>query len=343
MLDFTQFAVPVNIAAFAAGAAAIAIAGVRLAGVADALADRTGLGEALAGAIFLGASTSLPGIVTSVTAAWNGHPELAASNAVGGIAVQTAFLAIADITYKKANLEHAAASTPNVMQAAVLVSILAIPLLAASTHNVSVWGVHPATPLLFAAYFYGMKMVKEASERPLWRPRRTRDTREDQPDGAHTTGSLRRLWMSFAMVAAIVAVAGWVIARSGIALSRQTGLSETAIGGLLTAVATSLPELVTSIAAVRRGALTLAVGGVIGGNCFDTLFLAAADIAYRPGSLYHAMGPRQSFLIALTILLTGILLTGLLRREKSGIANIGFESFLILVLYGGAVAFMLSS
>ena len=88
------------------------------------------------------------------------------------------------------------------------------------------------------------------------------------------------------------------------------------IGGLFTAVATSLPELVTSVAAVRQGALTLAVGGVIGGNAFDVLFVAFSDVAYRGGSIYHAITSQQIFVIALTLLLTGILLLGLLRRKK---------------------------
>jgi Ca2+/Na+ antiporter len=47
-------------------------------------------------------------------------------------------------------------------------------------------------------------------------------------------------------------------------------------------VVTSLPELVTTLAAVRRGALQLAVGGIIGGNTFDTLFLTISDVGYRP-------------------------------------------------------------
>lgn len=84
--------------------------------VADRLADKTGLGEAVVGALFLGGSTSLPGIVTSVTTAAGGHAELAISNAWGGIAAQTAFLGLADIVYPKANLEHAAASAANLSQ-----------------------------------------------------------------------------------------------------------------------------------------------------------------------------------------------------------------------------------
>ena len=115
------------------------------------------------------------------------------------------------------------------------------------------------------------------------------------------------------------------------------------VGTFPTAVVTSLPELVTSVAAVRRGALTLAVGGIIGGNAFDTIFVAFSDVAYREGSIYHAISERQLFLISLTILLTGLLLLGLLRREKHGIANIGFESFLVLVLYFGSFVFLLAA
>ena len=100
----------------------------------------------------------------------------------------------------------------------------------------------------------------------------------------------------------------------------------------------------TSIAAVRRGALTLAVGGIIGGNCFDVLFLSLSDAAYRGGSIYHAITDRQVFLVALTQALVGILLLGLLRREKAGVLGIGFESFLILIVYvGSMVALMLQS
>lgn len=91
----------------------IALFGTWMTRIADRLADLTGFGEAMTGAIFLGGSTSLAGITTSVTAAANGHAELAISNAVGGIAAQTAFLAVADMAYRKINLEHAAASATN--------------------------------------------------------------------------------------------------------------------------------------------------------------------------------------------------------------------------------------
>ncbi|MDP8939103.1 MAG: hypothetical protein M3N10_02195 [Actinomycetota bacterium] len=131
-----------------------------------------------------------------------------------------------------------------------------------------------------------------------------------------------------------------MVARTGINITEQTDLTATFVGGVLTAVVTSLPELVTSVAAVRRGALTLAVGGIIGGNAFDTIFIAFSNVAYRDGSIYHAISDRQVYLISLTILMTGILILGLLRREKRGIANIGFESFLVIVLYVGSFSLL---
>ncbi len=79
-------------------AAVIAYAGSRLSKIADQLADITGMGEAMFGAVFLGGCTSLPGIVTSVASAYQGYAEISISNAIGGIAAQTAFLAIADIS-----------------------------------------------------------------------------------------------------------------------------------------------------------------------------------------------------------------------------------------------------
>lgn len=58
---------------------------------------------------------------------------------------------------------------------------------------------------------------------------------------------------------------------------------------------------------------------------------------YRSGSIYHAVTQVQSFWLALSLLMTAVLLLGLIRREEHGIGNIGFESFLVLVFYLGGL------
>lgn len=328
---------PLSIGLFIVAAFVIAVVGVRMSRVCDRLADRTGWGEAVMGAVFLGGSTSLSGIVTSVTAAADGHAELAISNAIGGIAAQTTFLAIADIFYAKANLEHAAANIANLVQGTLLMSLLAIPMLATSSPQIALWGIHPATLILIVAYFAGLRLVSRSQETRMWSPRRTKETSIDEPEESAQQRSLSKLWFKYVVYALIVGVAGFVIARAGVSLASLTGISQSVVGGYFTAVTTSLPELVTTVAAVRQGALSLGVGGVIGGNCFDLMLLAFSDIAYREGSIYGAIANRQIFVMSLTILMTGVLLLGLLRREKHGVGNIGFESILILLLYAGGV------
>jgi cation:H+ antiporter len=323
----------------------VALTGVRLAKYAEHIARRTGLGQAITGAIFLGATTSLSGITTSTTAAWAGEAELAASNAVGGIAAQTVFLAIADMAYRKANLEHAAASDENMLQGALLIALLAIAMTGVMLPDYAILGVHPATPLLLLAYVFGQRLVFKAKGDDMWQPKVTEHTQDEdedkeQKDDHKDEGSMALLWIKFASCGLAIGVLGYLLAKSGVALAEETGLNQTVVGALFTAVATSFPELITAIAAVRRGALTLAVSDIVGGNTFDVIFLAVSDIAFREGSLYHAMGDRPVFLINLTVLMTSVLLLGLIRREKHGLGNIGFESTLLLAIYGGGVVLL---
>lgn len=236
--------------------------------------------------------------------------------------------------------EHAAASAANLSQGTLLITLLALPLLAIATPQVTFFSIHPASVVIILAYIFGLRLISSAKETPMWSPRRTKETRLDKEETESDRSGVTGLWMRFGFYALTIAVAGYAVAESGVAIAEQTGISESVVGGLLTAVSTSLPELVTSIAAVKQGALTLAVGGIIGGNSFDVLFMAFTDFAYREGSIYHALTESQSFIIALTILMTGILLMGLLRREKHGIGNIGFESFLILILYLGGFSLL---
>jgi cation:H+ antiporter len=310
-----------------------------MAGYADQLADRTGMGEAITGAILLGASTSIPGITASILAAADGFPAMALSNAFGGIAAQTAFLAIADITYRKVNLEHAAASLENMMQGSLLIALLGILFLALSVPNFSFWGIHPATPTLIIAYIAGIRLIYKSRENPMWLPRKTEETRVDIPDDINLKKkSLSKMWLSFIISAVLIITAGWFLTRSAEKIAVTAELNHSFVGAVLIAVTTSLPELVTSLAAVKRGALTLAVGGVLGGNVFDTLFAAMADIAYRDGSIYNSATSHEFIIIGAAVTMTSVLLMGLLRREKKGFANIGFESSLIIIIYIASIS-----
>lgn len=335
------WSIPELLAGFLAAAAVVVASGLRITGLADRLADRTGLGEAVAGGLLLGAATSLSGTVVSITAANDGYASLAYSNSIGGIAAQTAFLALADLTYRKANLEHAGAELANIFQAVVLIVLLTLPLLAGGVAEVTVLAVHPVSLAIPAVYVGALYATRRLRAAPMWRPVTTLETRIDTPeaeDDARRATSTARLFAIFILLMAVMGVAGWVIAKTAAEITGRLALSESLVGALLTAVVTSLPELVTTLAAVRVGALQLAIGGIIGGNTFDTLFLTAADVAYRDGSLYHAIGTADHFWTATGVLMTAILLAGLVFRERSGPARMGLESLALLIVYAGAIA-----
>lgn len=325
---------PSSIIIFILSAMTIGYFGVKMTYVARDIALKTGIGEAFMGAVFIGASTSLSGITASITAAYHGHAELAVSNSLGGIAVQTMFLAIADMFYRKANLEHAAASAENLMMTAFLITLLSIILINFNLPDYDVFSIHPGTIILIAVYIFGVRLLARTHQMPMWMPRRTRETKtETKLSDSKVKQPKSHLWIKFLLYSSIVALAGWLLGQTGIIISETKGFNEGLIGGVFIAISTSLPELVIAITAVRLGALTLAVGDIVGGNSFDTLFIAMSDIVYRDDSIYNAISHIEHVWLALCLLMSSILLMGLLHRERHGIANIGLESALVFILY----------
>ncbi|MCB2411816.1 hypothetical protein LGT39_02995 [Demequina sp. TTPB684] len=328
-----------SVGALVVSVAVLAFAGTRLAWVADDIAERTGMGKATAGALLLGGVTSLTGIVTTATGALAGEADFALANPLGGVAIQSVWIAIADLMYRRANLEHAAASLPNLLQSMVLVALLSLPIIAYATPQVA-WGwFHPLTLAIPAFYFYGLRLLKSVEKEPQWRPRESKTTGDEQGEPP-STASMKRLWLLFAGLGVVVAATGWVVARAGLGLVDATGMPSGVAGFTITTAISSLPELITLIAAVRMGSITMGVGNIIGGNVFDTLMIAVADLFFVKGSIYAHVGPTSIVLLGGTILISAVLALGLVVRDTRGI---GFEGFAIPAIYLGTVAFAIAA
>ncbi len=331
------WSLPVAIAAFTGAALLTVPGGVRLSRVGDVLADRTGLGEALFGGLFFGAVISASGIVMSCVAAAQDHPSMAYSNAVGGIAAQTAALVLVDMIYRRANLEHAAASLPNIMFCVVLTVMLVFSVALGHVSQWTFFAIHPGSIALFAIYVVGFYIARGVHHSPQWLPKQTRETVEDRPDDHGSDRSDRSLWIEFTLVGLAVAGGGWVIATAAGSFVVHGGLDESFVGAALMGIVNALPELVTAIAAIRRGALTLAVAGVLGGNTFDVLNLSFSDMAYRKGSIYGAARNDDVLLTLTATLMVVVLMGGMIGRERRGPAAIGVESLMVLLLWLGVL------
>jgi cation:H+ antiporter len=122
------------------------------------------------------------------------------------------------------------------------------------------------------------------------------------------------LILTFAGLAAIVAGAGVILARSADTIADITRLGRLLVGSLLLAAATSLPELTVDLAAVRQGQPDLAVGDLLGSSLMNLLILAAVDLVQRSGrpmlsreAASHALSATLG--IALTAIAGAALLT----------------------------------
>ncbi|WP_327034927.1 cation transporter [Micromonospora ureilytica] len=284
-------------------AGAITVAGsVRLAGVGDALADRTGWGEALFGVVFFGIVTGLSGIIMTIVAAGSGQ---------------------------------AAASLSNLLSGCLLIALLALALVATYIPETSIAGVNPMSAVLVAAYVGGLVLIRRAGAQPMWQAIATAETCPDVPhnDNPLNQRSPGWLWTNFAVVGLLVAAGGWLVALAAESVVETTGLTAGFVGAVLMGAVNALPETVTAIAAVRRGAVTLAVAAVLGGNILDVLTLVAGDIAYRRGSIYHAAGEQELLATTTSLFMTATLLGGLLIRQTCGWGRLGFEGVLLLASY----------
>ena len=95
----------------------------------------------------------------------------------------------------------------------------------------------------------------------------------------------RRLWISTLLLVfglAGIILGGQLVVDCSKFIARAAGVSETVIGLTVVALGTSLPELVTSIVAARKGETDIAVGNVIGSNVFNILFVLGLASVVRP-------------------------------------------------------------
>lgn len=332
-----------NLALFIAAATGVWFAGGRLAHYADAIADRKRIGHAFMGLVFVAAVTSLPEMVTTLYGAFAGQAELVLGNMFGGITMQTAILAVADLSFAGMALTAYPRGPASALEATMLIALLALLL---GLHAVGEFmlpiGVGLGTLLLGLAYVAIVMVLREYDKNETWLP-------AELPDGAKPLNSdagpkpLYRvafpvLMRGFVLLAAAILVCGLVLTASAVAIAEQTGISSSFIGVTLLASATSLPEVSTTIAAVRIGAYSMAISNIFGSNLLMVALVLPADLVYIGGPILGAIDQATAFALISGVLVTSIYLAGLLLRSPKTIFGMGRDSALVLVVYAMTLA-----
>ena len=344
---------------FLVAAGAIWRAGTRLEVRVSEISDRTGMGRAFAGMFLLATATSLPEVATTVSAiAIHDNSTLAIHNLLGGVALQTALLVVADgVARKRGALTSFAPRFVLLIQGVGLVMLLQIAVAAIAAGGAPVIGsVSLWTVVILAAHVAMMYLTWRYRGHPRWTPTPVDDypagDRADPADGADEADEadeaddgeleggppLRAIWLRFAGAAAIVLVAGWLASGAADALASRTGLGSAFFGATALALATSLPELSTTIAASRSGRYTTAISNIFGSNAFCVSLLFLADLLDRGGSVLAGASPSIIFISTVGAIMTCIYLWGLMERADRTVLGIGWDSAIALAVYTGAMA-----
>jgi cation:H+ antiporter len=323
-------------AVFLTSAAVIIYAGTKLSQYGDRIADLTGLGRLWIGVLLMAAATSLPELLTTMSASLMQAADLAAGDLFGAGMSNMLTLGLIDLLHRNKRVwQQAAYEHTLVASLAMILTGLAafFVLLRADVEHA---GVGVGSVVLLILYVLGMRAVFRQED--VKRRQREHEAvveaaalAADVPVARRA--ALRRASAGFAVAALALLVGAPFLAGSAKAIAEETGVSATFIGTSLVAITTSMPELVTALAAVRLGAFDLAVGNLFGSNAFNMAAFFFADAAFREGPLLSAVDPAHALTALWSILLMNVGLMGIMYRVEQRYLLIEPDSMVIIVGY----------
>jgi cation:H+ antiporter len=341
-IAFRTLPIGSNLAIFAAAAVVVWMAGTRLAGYVGEIGHRTRLSQAFLGMVFLGVATSLPEIAATVSGSIIGNSQLVIGNLLGGVALQTTLLPIVDLAVPRA-LTRVSATPAVLFQGVMQILLLSMVVAGAAAGEPLAWlGVGLTPALLLAGYIVTVQVAGTRKYLPRWRPTTSVEHREE-PEATDVVNGMadapnRSLYVRGLVAAIVILFGGWALAVTGEALADQTGLGASFVGVALVAASTSLPELSTTLAAVRSGHHEMAVSNILGTNCLTIALFMVGDVAYREAPILAEIDRSGMLAAAVSLVITSLLLLGLLERRRETIGRMGLDSVAILVAYGAGLA-----
>ena len=276
---------------------------------ASGVADKFGIPQLVIGLTIVAMGTSAPEAAVSITAALKGNAGISIGNVVGsnimnvfvilGVTAAIVAIAIQDSTVK--------------YEIPYLIFISVAFLITGYTggsisqlEGVILWALF----ILYLAYLF--RLAKKGSDE------------EDEENRSPIF-----LLLSGIVGAVIIVWGSNITVDSATAIAKMIGLSESFIGLTIVALGTSLPELVTSIVAAKKGESEMAIGNVIGSNLFNLLFILGMTSAIMP--VAASLLVDSIFLLAVTAMMFVFSATGS-RLQK-------YEGVVALLCYGGYLAY----
>lgn len=322
----------------------LVLAGSLLTRAADGIAERSGIGRLWVGSVLLAAATSLPELATDVNAVRMGAPDLAAGDLFGSSMANMLIMAIIGLLPPSGRVFRDATPGHAVTACLAIALNAAGGLFVLSSLDVG-WPVGPESLLLTVGFLAGMRVVYThrppvelipavSAANPAAVPSAAAPGPPPMPAGAPT---LRRLALRFGLAALAILLIAPVFAWSAERIAVLSGLGSTFIGTWLVGLATSLPEAVSCLAAIRLGAIDLAIGNLFGSNAFNMVVFLAMDLAHPGGSIFTVLEPTHAITAALAVILMAVGLAAIALRGAGRVQLLEPGSALMLVIYLGGL------
>jgi cation:H+ antiporter len=314
---------------FIFSAVVIVLAANQLAKYGDVIALRTRMGGMFVGVILLAGATSLPEVLTTISAVQQGVPNLAAGNLLGSNMFNMFLLAILDLVHRKERLLRKAALKHALSGSLAVLMIGMVVFFIMANIQGSIRWVGLDSLAIIVVYVIAIRLIQTNASHGA----RSAESFEI-PEG---TPSLSRGLLGFLVAAGILIIITPVMVRASTGIAEITGLGTTFIGTTLVALVTSLPELVTTIAAARMGADDMAIGNLFGSNLFNMFALGLTDFFYVQGRFLGVVDPAFLLVGMLGLIMTSMALIGNLARLERRIWFIEIDSLALILVYLGGL------
>ena len=274
------------------------------------IAHRFHLPELLIGATVVSIGTTLPEVMVSSTAAFQGQAETAYGNAIGSVICNTALISALTLAIRPTTAKRKTLLLP---VGSFFVAAIFYCLIAYLMGEFNRWtGI--VLLVMFAFYmFISIKTtIKNKDEDEVEEAEAT----EEEPDKKKKE---TKLWLDIVLLvvgAALIAVGAKLLVDNGTKIAEWLGVPESVIALTFIALGTSLPELVTAITSLAKGHSSLSLGNVIGANLFNIVLVCGMAITIRPFAIpvektFFDTGISSSFVVDIPVMLLSMLILAL--------------------------------
>ena len=273
----------------------------------DLIEKNSSLSGAFIGGIILSAVTSLPELFTSISSTvWLKKPGLCFGNILGSdlfnLTIMAFMVLIFSSKYKVAKISESHLVT--IILLIFIYGILSLNMLGITNFNILT--VNITSIIIFIMYIIGVKaMAKENGDCDNFEE----EIEEEVAITAKLT--LKQIVIRFIIASALLVIASILITYVTDLISIKFKLGAGLAGALFLGIATSLPELTSSISLARMENFNMVTGNIVGSNLFNFLILFIADVLYLGDGIYNFADRQNINLVlfgAIATIFMGILL-----------------------------------